>query len=67
MEITSCIPESALKKYSLLFEQELAKINNKKEKNMNEKTICPKCGAELDYTPDEGPFCEQCGAKLIDY
>jgi predicted amidophosphoribosyltransferase len=34
-------------------------------KNMNEKTICPKCGAELDYTPDEGPFCEQCGARLI--
>ncbi len=32
---------------------------------MNEKTICPKCGAELDYTPDEGPFCEQCGARLI--
>jgi rRNA maturation endonuclease Nob1 len=29
------------------------------------KSICPKCGMELSYTPEEGSFCEFCGAKLI--
>jgi predicted amidophosphoribosyltransferase len=28
------------------------------------KTKCPKCGAELDYSPEDAPFCEQCGARL---
>ena len=28
------------------------------------KVICPACGAELGYGPDESPFCEQCGARL---
>jgi len=28
------------------------------------KTKCPKCGAELDYSPEDAPFCEQCGTRL---
>jgi len=29
-----------------------------------DKFICPYCGVELDYTPKDAQFCEQCGANL---
>ena len=32
---------------------------------MSTNFTCPKCGAILEYGPDEGAFCEKCGAKLF--
>ena len=43
-----------------LLEKEVVEI---KEEKKEDKIICPKCGAELDYTGKE-KFCPICGAAL---
>jgi hypothetical protein len=54
----SCLPESALKKYSLFFEQRLAELNQEAQPSRPTKTECPCRQCLLGMFPPDGgvPF-----------